>query len=343
MPKGEAANSLQMLERSKFKKSSPKSTLETEKISTNEGEGGILWWGSAIPSRGLQWAKAEVVGTRHWAVGMMDVTIGHDKDRSIKFCNEKHPCAALVDSGTSLLALPRRRIEAILSKTAVADLEDDCSNLDQMPNIEMKLGSASIVLTPESYIMKVEANEEDLETLVSNTPDNLFLRLQRPLERLRKRNSELRARNDSVSLLAVKDTVLMCTPAFMRSPIERAVIGRKGVSMVEGPSKSKEHEVWVLGIPLFREYTVKFDRRGELMEFAKHDTDVCEPAPTGPSNLRKSSYLATGARAKGLRTLPPLSKLVYPGNTEVTGVRVANAGQSLGELNTLAVGSQFVL
>ncbi len=76
MPKGEAANSLQMLERSKFKKTSKKSTLETEKISTNEGEGGILWWGSAIPSRGLQWAKAEVVGTRHWAVGMMDVTIG---------------------------------------------------------------------------------------------------------------------------------------------------------------------------------------------------------------------------------------------------------------------------
>jgi hypothetical protein len=76
MPKGEAANSLQMLERSKFKKSSTKTTLETERISTNAGEGGILWWGSAIPSRGLQWAKAEVVGTRHWAVGMMDVTIG---------------------------------------------------------------------------------------------------------------------------------------------------------------------------------------------------------------------------------------------------------------------------
>ncbi len=33
---------------------------------------------------------------------MHDVTIGSQKEM-LKFCNEKHPCAALVDSGTSLL------------------------------------------------------------------------------------------------------------------------------------------------------------------------------------------------------------------------------------------------
>ncbi len=106
-------------------------------------------------------------------------------------------------------------------------------------------------------------------------------------------------------------------------------------------SEAKEHEVWVLGIPLFREYTVKFNRRSEVMEFAKHETDECLAAPRrGPYSLVATG---SGAMLKRLRALPPLGELVYPGSTEVTGFRGAGAGQTVKELNSVKVGEKFVL
>ncbi len=60
MPKGEAANTLQMVQKTKRVRS-----MQTLAVGEGAAPGGrgVLWWGSSIPTAGLNWGRAEVIGT----------------------------------------------------------------------------------------------------------------------------------------------------------------------------------------------------------------------------------------------------------------------------------------
>merc|ERR1719335_259601 len=85
------------------------------------------------------------------AVDMNSITysLGGSSERA---CGMYRHCAAIIDSGTSLIAFPPRQFQFIdkLSKK----LKDDCSNIDEMPDLIFDLGGQQIALPASAYVIR---------------------------------------------------------------------------------------------------------------------------------------------------------------------------------------------
>ncbi len=55
-------------------------------------------------------------------------------------------CSAIVDSGTSLLVGPSQYVDQIIS--AVGTVNQDCSNWQQLPNVEFTINGQQYAITP---------------------------------------------------------------------------------------------------------------------------------------------------------------------------------------------------
>ena len=259
---------------------------------------GRLWWGKAVPE--LNYFSVPVVGTRHWTIKVDSATFQYSDDSSKSgsdiihhMCggSSKSPCAALVDSGTSLIAMSEDKINEILDKTVIGRLEPDCSNIDEMPDLIFNLDSngKKLVLSPDAYIMRVSVTEA--MSLREKTTGKVVL----------EKGKVLNIRSPPHHLMELKNSkprsVTYCTHAFMETPMETALVS------------GTEHDLIILGIPVFREYTIKFDRSKETIGFAAHPFGVtCHS-----TELAHATSLAeTGRRTHEIRTLSNIHELVFP-------------------------------
>jgi len=104
----------------------------------------------------------EVVGQIHWGVVMTSLSAGGPQWVSGSDpCNPS--CAAIIDSGTSLIAAPSG-VFARLSPV-FDSIEKDCSNLGSLPDITFNLGAELIILPPAIYVMKVTHYVEKPQTV----------------------------------------------------------------------------------------------------------------------------------------------------------------------------------
>ena len=242
---------------------------------------GRLWWGQ-LPQ--IPWhLTLPVVGERHWTVSVESGTIG-----SHEFCSS--PCAALVDSGTSLIALSDKKIDDILRNTAVGDLAEDCSNIGSMPDLVLHFeGDRKLTISPESYVMRVSSS-------LLSTLENGRVELGKGKVVVLKKGA---------SSLVEETSTSVCTYAFMETPIQKATV------------QGEEHEVMILGIPIFREFTVKFDRQKEEIAFSHHTRgENCDSLSRATevvnSDAKRGSFIDASGANRHIRTLPALNSLVFP-------------------------------
>jgi hypothetical protein len=282
LPRGEDAKSVEVL-------------LETDSRGPSYTDG-RLWWGEAVPQ--LNFLSIPVVGTRHWTVRVDSAFFQYhsQSDTMHHICGgpSSAPCAALVDSGTSLIALSKEKIKNMLSTSVIGDLEPDCSNVDQMPDLVFNMGSGkNIVLSPDAYVTRIAV------------PDTVLLGEQQEAGRIvLGKGKVLNVRAPPRTLVQLKHskpgrTVTYCTHAFMETPMETAMVG------------GTEHDLIILGIPVFREYTIKFDRSRETIGFASHPFGVtCHDSDLlrAPSSFTESQR----RRKVDVRTLGNLHDLVFP-------------------------------
>ncbi|VAH10264.1 unnamed protein product [Triticum turgidum subsp. durum] len=105
----------------------------------DEGEGGEIIFGGMDPKHYVgEHTYVPVTQKGYWQFDMGDVLVG---GKSTGFC--AGGCAAIADSGTSLLAGPT-------GESAV-----DCASLGSMPDIEFTISGKKFALKPEEYILKV--------------------------------------------------------------------------------------------------------------------------------------------------------------------------------------------
>lgn len=111
---------------------------------------GYIYWNTQHAKKD-NWPTAPVIGKIHWAVSMTSFgAAGHESAD----CHRGQGCAAIVDSGTSLIAGPSKALEAI--KKQIGPVKMDCSNMHELPNLVFQLGNAQLALPPEAYVMKVK-------------------------------------------------------------------------------------------------------------------------------------------------------------------------------------------
>lgn len=90
-----------------------------------------------------------VVGEKHWAVQLSDVKFAKDKPDPCA-----GGCAAIVDSGTSMIGVPPSAVAGMLD--TIHAIEMDCSNLDSLPDLVFNLGEHKFVLPPSGYVIQLD-------------------------------------------------------------------------------------------------------------------------------------------------------------------------------------------
>lgn len=120
-------------------------------LNKESGRHGYLTWGA----NRVAWdagsvATARVFGKHHWATNLTHISVSKANSTS-SVC--RSGCAAIVDSGTSLIAAPASALMEL--GHLIGQIEEDCSNLHQLPNLKFNLDGQELELPPQAYVMRV--------------------------------------------------------------------------------------------------------------------------------------------------------------------------------------------
>mmetsp|Transcript_17219 Transcript_17219/g.45628 ORF Transcript_17219/g.45628 Transcript_17219/m.45628 type:complete len:457 (-) Transcript_17219:195-1565(-) len=94
-----------------------------------------------------------IVGNNHWASPLVGFQVG----RAQNLCEGRN--VAIVDSGTSMLGVPSAAIVAMAE--LIDEIQTDCSNLEDLPDMTFRLGQHSFTLPPSAYVLKVSSEISD--------------------------------------------------------------------------------------------------------------------------------------------------------------------------------------
>jgi len=123
------------------------------------GSDGYLIWSDTAPLvKPEYFVRVPVVGNHTWSVKLDKPRFAHGPSSSSnKFEGVKlgceNGCGALLDSGTSLMAMPGDTINELVRVTLEPGF--NCSNLQDLPSIKLRLGDHEIILPPDAYIADV--------------------------------------------------------------------------------------------------------------------------------------------------------------------------------------------
>lgn len=125
------------------------------------GSDGFITWNDFDPQLYPQnFQHIAVTGKSTWSAYVTDVRISggaKSSSKQVACGKDGKKCAALIDTGSSLLAAPSHVIDDLLEELNNLGLaHSDCRNLHQMPDLVFNLGGAKIVMPPESYIGQVQ-------------------------------------------------------------------------------------------------------------------------------------------------------------------------------------------
>ena len=209
----------------------------------HDDEPGRLVLGGGIP--GLQYRPVPVVGVRHWAVQLVGVGFG----APTAACTAGKYCGAILDSGTSLLAGPRKEVQQLLAQLN-RRVEEDCSNLHELPHLTLRLGSPDapldVELPPSLYVTRTPADEEG-----DDAPAFAASRLA--AVQLARRDGA--APPEPPGAAAANATAAGAGGGAGR-PAERCAV----VFMELNMEDDRYGPVWILGMPFMRAYSALFSR-----------------------------------------------------------------------------------
>jgi len=252
-------------------------------IGKQPNSNGYLIWSDTAPLvKPEYFVRVKVVGNHTWSVLLDEPTLVYDptvKDRQFdrdkklegKLIGCEKGCGALLDSGTSLLALPENVVTELVKLTLAPGF--NCSNMWELPSIKIKLGGQEIILPPDTYISEVQ-NENVLPSYLQRFVRLRHLQELGPARALGSQKlgnyrgfDELRPRRDSNS---------------------QRPGGRCDLMVIESRASTRHGPLWILGVPFFRQYYATFEFSGRSNEnrtihLAKA-SDTCHPAPPDESS-----------------------------------------------------------
>jgi len=126
-------------------------------LQRENGADGYLTWGAiASPEhKKANFRTVPSIGEFHWTAKMDQVYFGDDATKFTPVCGTgKEKCSAIIDSGTSLIAAPTEHLVALSAHMPA--INEDCSNLHELPTLHFALNGEDYTLPPSAYVMRVK-------------------------------------------------------------------------------------------------------------------------------------------------------------------------------------------
>jgi len=125
-------------------------------LQRESGADGILTWGpiASPETKKLHYRTVPSIGEFHWTAKMNQVYFGKDPAKTTPICPTGQKCAAIIDSGTSLIAAPYEHLVALSSQ--IPQIAEDCSNMHELPTLHFALEGEDYTLPPSGYVMRIK-------------------------------------------------------------------------------------------------------------------------------------------------------------------------------------------
>lgn len=202
---------------------------------------GFFTWNDDSRERSsAHFTTLQVPQTGYWMLALTDVSIGN----TMIDCSDG--CGAVVDTGTSLLAMPESA-QARMEK-AVAHLKGECGDLSKWPDFRFKLAGRPFSLPADSYIGAVEGDvSEEMQT---------NFKPKKPLP----------------------SAISMFSTSLNKSQADKCEVSVMNVAL-----DSDLGAIWILGAPFFRKYYSIFIQslHSPSVSFAVASDDCRPMEPTG--------------------------------------------------------------
>lgn len=250
------------------------------------GSSGWLVWNDESflqPNLKASFQRYPVAGSITWSLQVTNVTFDGLKGTIPLGCQEG--CGAIIDTGTSLFALPTKLYRYIYD--LLQNLGQDCGDLSRFPDFVLTVGGQELRFGPDAYIgeMTGTASAEVEKYLHVNeyitAPEELPHQSSAPFVQLNKTGMRPRRRRNQCQLLL----------------------------MDLGDELTQLGPLMILGMPFFREYYTTFDlnghREGKRELSIAHADEKCEPRSAG--SLRKKKRYVRSVDLSKVRVphLPP--------------------------------------
>jgi len=125
--------------------------------------GWLTWGGGVTPAQKASSAALRVVGRHHWAVSMRnllpDVGLQGERREAAGTLLCGRGCAAILDSGTSLIAGPSHSLQGL--SYLLPELHENCSNFGDLPDLELELSGRRLRLPPEAYVFRLRGTAQE--------------------------------------------------------------------------------------------------------------------------------------------------------------------------------------
>lgn len=119
---------------------------------------GWLTWGGLGEEEKRSAVELKVIGRHHWAVRMQhilpDVNLSASQRAAAGTLLCAKGCVAVLDSGTSLISAPSHALQGL--ELLLPPLNRNCSNFDDLPDLELELDGRIVRLPPDSYVMRLK-------------------------------------------------------------------------------------------------------------------------------------------------------------------------------------------
>lgn len=120
------------------------------------GSAGHFVWNDRDPSDNAAFQKLDMAGKVTWGLSLSNAAMKHGGKSLDIGCHASKPCAAIVDSGTSLLTVPTKVRDNLLEY--LQSLSASCEDMESLPSLVFELGGKKLSLPPSSYMGYMEEN-----------------------------------------------------------------------------------------------------------------------------------------------------------------------------------------
>lgn len=289
-------------------------------LGRKKGSPGYMVWNDDKRDGAPGTMKIHVAGNITWGIQIDEMSFSMPGGEIVPFgC--KGGCGAVVDSGTSLTAVPTSTYKAALKELQGHFTGSDCSDLSQYPDLIIKTGGHSLRLPPSSYLGTVSSmmggmggmsgiakylHLDKLGGEVASDPETVKAATAAAAAAARAAEAANQAAAAAATAAkAAAEAAQMAAKAAgaavggdepavsPQGSIPGAPTGKADpcqlLMMDIGEKQTPLGPMLILGMPFFRQFYTTFDLgagRGDRSLFVTKASDDCEPIEEHPEALK---------------------------------------------------------